>query len=174
MSNRIIFGWSITVIWIALWAILLYCDWKSATEMKFNEWGDFFAGASAPLAFLWLVIGYFQQGEELGQNTKALNQQERALQLQVDELKQSVEQQNISAIALSQQSAISGLMAKLEATNRIMDSIDRQIKRAEESNSAGASKNIKALLEKQKGLEYSIENLLAEVEHLEKTNNGHE
>ncbi|WPC03311.1 hypothetical protein SBP02_10930 [Pseudomonas benzenivorans] len=61
--------------------------------MKFNEWGDFFAGVSAPLAFLWLVVGYFQQGEELGQNTLALKQQERALQLQVEELKQSVQQQ---------------------------------------------------------------------------------
>ncbi len=164
----------VTAIWIVLWAIILYCDWKSATEMKFNEWGDFFAGAFAPLAFLWLVIGYFQQGEELGQNTKALEQQERALQLQVDELKQSVEQQNKSAIALNQQSAISGLMAKLEATNRIMDSIDRQIKRAEESNSASASKNIKELSEKQKNLECSIEKLLAEVENLETTDNGHE
>lgn len=174
MSNRIILGWLITVIWIAVWAVLLYCDWKSAAGMRFNEWGDFFAGAFAPLAFLWLVIGYFQQGEELSQNTKALEQQERALQLQVEELKQSVEQQNKSAIALSQQSAISGLMAKLEATNRIVDSIDRQIKRVEESNSAGASKNIKALLEKQNGLEHSIENLLAEVELLERTDNGHE
>jgi len=174
MSNRIILGWLITLVWIALWAVLLFCDWKSAVKMGFNEWGDFFAGAFAPLAFLWLVIGYFQQGEELGQNTKALKQQERALQLQVDELKQSVEQQNKSAIALNQQSMISGLMAKLEATNRIIDSIDRQIKRAEELNSADAYKNKKVLIEKQKKLEQSIEKLLTEIKYLEKTDNGYE
>jgi hypothetical protein len=174
MNSRVMFGWLATAIWIVSWAALLYYGWESAMEMNFNEWGDFFAGAFAPLAFLWLVIGYFQQGEELGQNTKALEQQERALQLQVNELKQSVEQQNRSAIALSQQSAISGLMAKLEATNRIMDSTDRQIKRAEESNSANASKNIKELLEKQTELEHSIEQLLTEIENVEKTHNGHE
>lgn len=93
MTHRVKLGWLATIVWIVLWGFLLYSDWCSATKMTFNEWGDFFAGASAPLAFLWLVIGYFQQGEELGQNTKALEQQERALQLQVDELKQSVEQQ---------------------------------------------------------------------------------
>lgn len=58
-----------------------------------NAWGDFFAGASAPMAFLWLVVGYFQQGDELRQNTQALKLQEKALQLQVEELRASVEQQ---------------------------------------------------------------------------------
>ena len=51
-----------------------------------NAWGDFFAGSFAPLAFLWLVLGYLQQGEELNLST-------RALQLQAEELKNSVEQQ---------------------------------------------------------------------------------
>lgn len=58
-----------------------------------NAWGDFFAGVSAPMAFLWLVVGYFQQGDELRQNTQALKLQEKALQLQVEELRASVEQQ---------------------------------------------------------------------------------
>lgn len=173
MNNRIIFGWVISTIWIALWTILLCFDWQSAVEMQFNEWGDFFAGAFAPLAFLWLVIGYFQQGEELGQNTRALEQQERALQLQVDELRQSVQQQNISVVALSQQSKTSQLMVKLEATNRIIDSIDRQIKRVEESNSASASKNIKDLSEKQKKLEFSLEELLSKIEDMENIENEH-
>lgn len=53
---------------------------------KLNEWGDFFAGFFAPLAFLWLVIGYLQQGEELRQSSEALR-------LQAAELKSSVEQQ---------------------------------------------------------------------------------
>lgn len=46
----------------------------------------FFAGFFAPLVFLWLIFGYYQQGKELQQNTKALN-------LQAEELKNSVEQQ---------------------------------------------------------------------------------
>ena len=32
---------------------------SDASEMNLNEWGDFAAGAVAPLAFFWLVIGYF-------------------------------------------------------------------------------------------------------------------
>lgn len=55
-------------------------------EMKLNELGDFLAGFFAPLAFLWLVLGYLQQGEELQHST-------RALQLQAEELRNSVEQQ---------------------------------------------------------------------------------
>ena len=93
MSLRVKLGWAATVLWTLLWGFLLKLKWSDAASMTFNEWGDFFAGVSAPLAFLWLVIGYFQQGEELGQNTKALEQQEEALRLQVKELRQSVEQQ---------------------------------------------------------------------------------
>jgi hypothetical protein len=55
-------------------------------KMPLNEIGDFLAGIFGPVAFLWLVLGYFQQGTELQQNT-------RALELQAEELKNSVEQQ---------------------------------------------------------------------------------
>ena len=166
MSIRIRLGWGFSLIWSIFWAALLFCRWDAASIMPFNEWGDFFAGASAPLAFLWLVIGYFQQGDELSQNTKALEQQEKALQLQVDELRQSVEQQNKSAVALSQQSSISGMMGKLEAINRILDTLDRKIKVAKESNSANASQVIKGLSEKQKKYESSIETILSELESI--------
>ncbi|WGM26204.1 hypothetical protein [Acinetobacter pittii] len=54
--------------------------------MPLNEIGDFLSGVFAPLAFLFLYLGYKQQGHELQQNTKALN-------LQAAELKNSVEQQ---------------------------------------------------------------------------------
>lgn len=41
--------------------------------------GDFLAGVFSPLAFLFLVLGYIQQGRELKQNTQALQQQVREL-----------------------------------------------------------------------------------------------
>jgi len=52
---------------------------------SYNELGDFLAGVFSPVAFLWLVLGFLQQQKELQQNTKALK-------LQADELKNSVEQ----------------------------------------------------------------------------------
>lgn len=54
--------------------------------LDLNELGDFLAGVFAPLAFLWLVLGYFLQRREISQNTKAL-------ELQAEELNSSVEQQ---------------------------------------------------------------------------------
>lgn len=40
-------------------------DLDDMKKLKPNEWGDFFAGFFAPLAFLWLIFGYYQQGQEL-------------------------------------------------------------------------------------------------------------
>lgn len=56
------------------------------TTMELNAVGDFFAGIFGPLAILWLVLGFFQQGQELRQNNEALK-------LQAAELKNSVDQQ---------------------------------------------------------------------------------
>jgi len=67
-------------------SVFIAHDPSITKAMKPNEWGDFFAGFFAPLAFLWLVLGYLQQGQELQLSTQAL-------QLQADELKNSVEQQ---------------------------------------------------------------------------------
>jgi hypothetical protein len=83
---RLRIGVIVTVGWVLLGLLLLFRDPARAWDMPPNEWGDFFAGAFAPLAFLWLVLGYFQQGQELKLNTKALR-------LQAKELKDSVEQQ---------------------------------------------------------------------------------
>ncbi|CAH0179461.1 hypothetical protein SRABI123_01400 [Pseudomonas sp. Bi123] len=55
-------------------------------SLKLNELGDFLAGVFGPIAFLWLVLGFLQQGRELKLSSDAL-------QLQAEELKNSVEQQ---------------------------------------------------------------------------------
>lgn len=67
-----------------------------------NEFGDFIAGAFAPLAFFWLVRGFYQQGKGLEQNSKALKLQSielektpQALELQVEEMKLALAQQTI-------------------------------------------------------------------------------
>lgn len=83
-DKKFLFGLIVTIAWLFFAAYMLNSQ-KQPTEL--NAWGDFFAGFFAPLAFLWLVLGYLQQGEELRQSTKAL-------ELQAEELRNSVEQQS--------------------------------------------------------------------------------
>lgn len=69
-------SWAITFAWL----IYIFLKIKRGElPSSLNEFGDFIAGAFAPLAFFWLVRGYYQQGAEL--------------QAQALELKNSVQQQ---------------------------------------------------------------------------------
>jgi hypothetical protein len=95
-SRSEVVGWFVTGIYLIGVVVLVY--WKRDTfpSLGLNEIGDFLAGAFGPLAFLWLILGFLQQGRELNLSSKAL-------QLQADELKNSVEQQTIMAQAALQQ-----------------------------------------------------------------------
>lgn len=79
-------GVAASVAWLGISLLILWIARSKVPNMGPNEWGDYLAGIFAPLAFLWLVLGYMQQGEELKQNTEALR-------LQAEELRNSVEQQ---------------------------------------------------------------------------------
>lgn len=61
-------------------------EWQAMLLMKPEQFATFLSGVFAPLAFLWLVLGFRQQGDEL-QNSA------QALWLQGEELRNSVEQQ---------------------------------------------------------------------------------
>lgn len=84
-NSRTDVGIVVTAAWLcASAAYFLFGEgWES---MGPNEYGDWFAGVFSPVAFLWLILGYLQQGAELRLSTKAL-------QLQVDELSLSVKAQ---------------------------------------------------------------------------------
>ncbi|WP_228145910.1 hypothetical protein [Acinetobacter terrae] len=91
-------SWAITVAWL----IFIYFKIHNGIlPTDLNEFGDFIAGAFAPLAFFWLVRGFYQQGKGLEQNSEALKLQAtelekttKALELQVQEMKASVKQQS--------------------------------------------------------------------------------
>ncbi|WP_156383713.1 hypothetical protein [Pseudoxanthomonas sp. Root65] len=68
---------------VATWCIW---QWPELAAADASKIGGFLGGVFSPVAFLWLVLGYFQQGQELRQNT-------RALELQAEELKHSVQHQ---------------------------------------------------------------------------------
>lgn len=58
---------------------------QSLLELDLNELGDFLAGAVGPVAFFWLVHGYFQQNA--------------AIKIQSDELRAAVDQHKAQVIA---------------------------------------------------------------------------
>ena len=67
-------GLIITILWLLI-MIFIFSQKTSFNEISINELGDFLAGFFSPVAFLWLILGYIQQGHELQQNTLALTQQ---------------------------------------------------------------------------------------------------
>ena len=82
----------VTMVWLLL--IVGFTFFGNLTvPQSLNELGDFLAGICAPIAFFWLILGYMQQAKQLEQNTQALQQQEHALQLQIEEIRESVKQQ---------------------------------------------------------------------------------
>jgi hypothetical protein len=77
-------GVVITLVYLMIIFLTVWHKSDAFLKLELNALGDFLAGTFAPLALLWLVIGYFQQGEELRQNS-------RALLLQAEELHQAAE-----------------------------------------------------------------------------------
>lgn len=75
-----------SAVWLAGILLFVALRWDKMVSMEPNALGDFLAGVFAPLAFLWLVLGFTQQGVELRNNGKALL-------LQGEELKNSVAEQ---------------------------------------------------------------------------------
>ncbi len=84
MTTRTKLGVAGTGVWLLLAGGLAWSQHGVWYQMTLNEWGDFFAGVVAPVAFLWLILGYLQQGEEVRSNTETLQLQQKALQEQVE------------------------------------------------------------------------------------------
>ncbi|WP_155496376.1 hypothetical protein [Comamonas testosteroni] len=96
-SKRTAFGIIVTLLYFSAFVLYIFFNWPS-DGLKLNEFGDMLAGFVGPVAFLWLILGYLQQGEELKENGKALK-------LQAEELNRSVEEQRAQAVAIQKQVA---------------------------------------------------------------------
>ena len=87
MNRRLsLVGILVTIAYLGVGAYVLRGRLGEFQQLPLNNLGDFLAGAFGPLTIFWLVLGFLQQGEELRLNTKAL-------EVQAEELKNSVEQQ---------------------------------------------------------------------------------
>ena len=67
----------ITLLWFVLagYYIIEIIGWREFIVQPADVMGGFFEGSFAPLAFLWLVIGYFLQQQALQENTVVLAEQ---------------------------------------------------------------------------------------------------
>lgn len=115
---RIWLGLSITTIWLA--TLALYVEhavgWMHIYDAPIERLGNFLEGAFAPLAFLWLVIGYFLQKKELMQNTDAIK-------MQYVEIQKSAEQ----AVIQSEAIRASELHARRQAFLQVAESVKQQL-----------------------------------------------
>ena len=67
----------LTVLWLVLGFLYIsnVVGWNGFVSQKAPALGSFLEGAFAPLAFLWLVVGFFLQQRQLEQNTSMLSAQ---------------------------------------------------------------------------------------------------
>lgn len=87
----------LTAVYIGGAIMVMATRFDELITLELNAIGDFSAGVFGPVAFLWLVLGYIQQGRELKISSTAL-------QMQTAELKASVEQQ--TALAMAQRESL--------------------------------------------------------------------
>lgn len=78
-------GLALTALYLAGLALYLVVQEQNPADLALNELGDFLGGVSSPLAFLWLVLGFFQQSREIRLSGKALHLQAREMRRSLDE-----------------------------------------------------------------------------------------
>ena len=115
---RIYMGLIVSLVWLLLGFMYIAqtVGWANFAGLPAEQMGSFLEGAFAPLAFLWLVIGYFLQQEELQQNTAALNAQAR-----------EIERGSEQAAIQSQKMVESELHARQEAFLRVAQNVRGQL-----------------------------------------------
>jgi hypothetical protein len=92
---RIWFGLASTLfwLWLGLMYIAIVIGFRNFLVQPTEALGSFLEGAFAPLAFLWLVIGFFLQQRELRNNNAAIR-------LQYEQMRQQVEHAAAQARAI--------------------------------------------------------------------------
>ena len=115
---RLAMGIGATLLWIVLGVLYIsqVVGWGEFVKQNAPSLGSFLEGAFAPLAFLWLVVGFFLQQKQLKENTEAV-------QLQYGEMRRSAEQAEIQsrAIAANEQHVRQDIFLKT------MEAVDRQL-----------------------------------------------
>jgi hypothetical protein len=88
--TRIRIALVLTGIWLVGAGAYIYANWPDIEALKAIDVAALAGGAVMPLAFVWLVVGFFQQGEELRNNAVALRNQTDLLAQQIEGTKSLV------------------------------------------------------------------------------------
>ncbi len=77
MDWRVIAGLGTSIVWLVLLAFYLSqkVSWQQFLQLPIDQLGGFLGGAFSPLAFLWLVIGFFIQQSEIDENARNIETQ---------------------------------------------------------------------------------------------------
>lgn len=78
-------GLALSAAYVVGLVIYLVLQQQNPADLRLNELGDFVGGVASPLAFLWLVLGFFQQSREIRLSGKALRLQAAEMRRSVDE-----------------------------------------------------------------------------------------
>lgn len=115
---RVLLGAVVSVVWFAMIAIYISSQvgWTRIEQVPLDSMGQFLEGAFAPLAFLWFVLAFFSQQQELAQNTAALK-------MQYIEVQKSAEQAAIQSEAIR----ASEQHARRESFLRVAESVKEQL-----------------------------------------------
>jgi hypothetical protein len=170
------FGWQfvtpvvVSVLWLALITLFLYLEFKSIEsifDQKFNELGDFFAGAFAPLATFWLVYAVLIQSRQLKMQAielqlqrEELTETRKTLEAQRVEMAEAAKQAKVQAIAVQ---ATSGHQSR-HTFAQISIIIERDILYYASNILAkiiGGKQTMVALKNKLNGNEYAVFNILS-------------
>ena len=74
---RLHFSLGLTIVWLLLGFTYIsgVIGWTDFVRQNAPSLGSFLEGAFAPLAFLWLVVGFFLQQKQLSENTRTIQMQ---------------------------------------------------------------------------------------------------
>lgn len=93
---RVRISFLLTIVWLVLGMLYIstVVGWTDFASQNAPSLGGFLEGAFAPLAFLWLVVGFFLQQQQLHENTSTIREQLVLMQ-------RSAEQAEIQSRAIS-------------------------------------------------------------------------
>jgi hypothetical protein len=115
---RLHFSLGLTIVWLLLGLTYIsgVVGWTDFVRQNAPSLGSFLEGAFAPLAFLWLVVGFFLQQKQLTENTKTI-------QMQLAEMRRTAEQAEIQSRAI----AADELHSRQDTFMRVVEMVREQL-----------------------------------------------